>query len=427
MKISNLKDHIDEDVELKGWLWGSRGSGKIRFLNFRDGSGFVQVIFSINDVSQEIFDRSKHIGQESSIIVKGKVVANEKSSTGVEILGQDIEVLSASENYPITPKEHGTDFLMDRRHLWLRSPRQFHILKVRHQIIKSIRAYFDEQDFTLVDAPIFTANECEGTSTLFATDYFGENAYLSQSGQLYMESAAAAVGKAYCFGPTFRAENSNTRRHLTEFWMVEPEVAFMELPEDMDLAEGLIHKILTDVLENCEDALIALKRDVEPLKKALQPFKRLHYSDAVKILKDAGEEFEWGEDFGGGHETIIASQFETPVIVHRYPRKIKAFYMKTDPEDETLSLSMDVLAPEGYGEIVGGGQREESIDVLKEALKVHEIDEKDFSWYLDLRAYGSVPHAGFGLGLERTVAWICNLPHVRETIPFPRLPKRLKP
>ncbi len=427
MQVSNLSQYINQKVELKGWLWGSRGSGKIRFLTFRDGSGFVQVIFAINDVGESVFEKSKHITQESSVIIRGTVQANERAHSKVEIIGEDIEVYHAANGYPITPKEHGTDFLMDLRHLWLRSPRQQAILKVRHQIIRSVRDYFDNLDFTLVDAPIFTGNECEGSSTLFSTEYFGENAYLSQSGQLYMEAAAAAVGKAYCFGPTFRAENSNTRRHLTEFWMVEPEVAWMDLNGDMELAEGLIHKVLADVLDKCQSQLQFLERDQEPLKKALQPFVRLHYSDAVKILHEAGEEFEWGEDFGGGHETLIASQFDRPVIVHRYPKKCKAFYMKTDSENNELSLSMDILAPEGYGEIVGGGQREESIEILNQALETHQIDPEAFNWYMDLRKYGSVPHAGFGLGIERTVAWICQLPHVRETIPFPRLPRRLKP
>ena len=427
MLVAHLGDHLEEEVELNGWIWNSRGSGKIRFLSFRDGTGFVPVVFALHDVGEEIFAKTKHIGQETSVKIRGVVKANPKNPSGLEILGADIQIVSESTDYPITPKEHGTEFLIDHRHLWLRSPRQHAILKVRHQIISSIRAYFDDLDFTLVDAPIFTANECEGSSTLFETEYFGENAYLSQSGQLYMEAAAAAVGKAYCFGPTFRAENSNTRRHLTEFWMVEPEVAYMDLAGDMDLAEGLIHRVLKDVLENNQKELKLLERNLEPLEKALKPFAKLHYSDAVKILHEAGEEFEWGEDFGGGHETIIAKQFDTPVIVHRYPRKCKAFYMKTDPENADLSLSMDVLAPEGYGEIVGGGQREESNEVLEKALVEHKIEREAFHWYLDLRTFGSFPHAGFGLGVERTVAWVCGLPHVRETIPFPRMPRRLRP
>ena len=426
-RISELKNHIDEDVTIQGWVWHSRGSGKIRFLNFRDGTDFIQVIAGKNDVDEDAFDLLKHATQEQSLILEGRVVANEKSNTGIEFIASGVREQSPSTDYPISPKEHGTDFLMDRRHLWLRSPRQHSILRVRHQIIKSIRSYFDDLDFTLVDAPIFTPNACEGTSTLFETEYFGNQAYLSQSGQLYMEAAAMAVGKAYCFGPTFRAENSNTRRHLTEFWMVEPEVAFMELPEDMDLAQGLIQKIIRDVLENCAGELEALERDVDELKKSLKPFPRITYTEAVEILKKNGVDFQWGEDFGGGDETVISNEFGQPVIVHRYPADIKAFYMKRDPEDSKLSLSMDVLAPEGYGEIIGGGQREESIEVLEKAVQDHQLDPTVFDWYFDLRKYGSVPHAGFGLGVERTVSWICKLPHVRETIPFPRLPGRIRP
>jgi asparaginyl-tRNA synthetase len=320
---------------------------------------------------------------------------------------------------------------MDNRHLWLRSPRQQAILRIRHNITKSIRNYFDELNFTLIDAPIFTPNECEGSSTLFNTDYFGENAFLSQSGQLYMEAACAAFGKAYCFGPTFRAENSNTRRHLTEFWMVEPEVAYMDLEGDMELAEGLILKIVRDVLETCKNELTIIERNLEPLQIVAEAksFPRISYSSAVQILKDAGEDFEWGSDFGGAHETIICSQFKLPVIVHNYPACIKPFYMKqaNDQGNEQTVKNMDILAPEGYGEIVGGGERESDLEKLKDAMAKQKLNEKDYEWYLDLRRYGSIPHAGFGLGLERAVAWICGLSHVRETGAFPRLPKRLRP
>ncbi|MGL1933747.1 MAG: asparagine--tRNA ligase [Fibrobacterales bacterium] len=425
--IAKLPEHIDSQVTLFGWAWHQRGSGKVRFIKVRDGSGFVQAVVGKEDVGETIFDVARHISQESSIKIVATVVTNDRDPLGVELLVSHIEVINESKDYPITPKEHGTDFLMDNRHLWLRSPRQHAILQVRHQIITSVRSYFDSDGFTLVDAPIFTPNACEGTSNLFETDYFGQSAYLSQSGQLYMEAAAMAVGKAYCFGPTFRAENSNTRRHLTEFWMVEPEVAYLELDGDMDLAEGLLQKIITDVLANCPIQLETLKRDTALLKKGLTPFARISYDEAVAILKSEGVDFTWGDDFGGGDETVISSKFETPVIVHRYPADIKPFYMKKDPENPKVCLNMDILAPEGYGEIVGGSEREASLDVLLEGIKKHDLDPEIFDWYLDLRKYGSVPHAGFGLGIERTVAWICGLSHVRETIPFPRLPRRIRP
>ncbi len=425
--IAHLPTHIDQEVMLFGWAWHQRGSGKVRFIKVRDGSGFVQAVVGKEDVSEELFETAKHLTQESSIKLCGTVVKNERDPLGVELLVSSIEVIHKSEGYPITPKDHGTDFLMDNRHLWLRSPRQHAVLQVRHQIITSIREYFDQQHFTLVDAPIFTPNACEGTSTLFETDYFGQSAYLSQSGQLYMEAAAMAVGKAYCLGPTFRAENSNTRRHLTEFWMVEPEVAYLELDGDMDLAEGLLHKIIKDALNNCAIHLGTLKRDTALLEKSLQPMARISYDDAIDILKSEGVDFEWGNDFGSAEETLISGKFETPVIVHRYPTDIKPFYMKKDPENSKVCLNMDVLAPEGYGEIIGGSEREASLDTLLEGIKKHNLDPQIFDWYLDLRKYGSVPHAGFGLGVERTVAWICGLSHVRETIPFPRLPRRIRP
>ncbi|MDR2581375.1 MAG: asparagine--tRNA ligase [Fibromonadaceae bacterium] len=430
--IRNLKKNIGEEVSLSGWGWNIRGSGKVQFLQFRDGTGFVQVVAGASDISSEEFDLLRSLGQESSVKIKGKVVENAKSPIGVEIVASKIELISNTKNYPISPKEHGTDFLMDNRHLWIRSPRQQAILRIRHNITKSIRNYFDELDFTLIDAPIFTPNECEGSSTLFSTDYFGENAFLSQSGQLYMEAACAAFGKAYCFGPTFRAENSNTRRHLTEFWMVEPEVAYMDLEGDMELAEGLILRIVRDVLKTCPNELAIIERSLEPLQIVAEAksFPRISYSDAVQILKNAGENFEWGDDFGGAHETIICSQFKLPVIVHNYPSSIKPFYMKQasvqSGEPQTVK-NMDILAPEGYGEIIGGGERESDLEILKNAMAKQKLNEKDYEWYLDLRRYGSIPHAGFGLGLERAVSWICGLSHVRETGAFPRLPKRLRP
>lgn len=425
--IRDLKPLIGQVVTLSGWAWNVRGSGKIRFLRFRDGSGFLQVVASVQDVSADDFALMGHLGQESSIQVTGVVALNEKAPGGIELIASAVKLIHTSHDYPISPKEHGVDFLMDQRHLWLRSPRQQAILRIRHQIIRAIRDYFDNGGFTLVDSPIFTPNECEGSSTLFATQYFEEQAYLSQSGQLYAEAACMAVGRAYCFGPTFRAENSNTRRHLTEFWMVEPEVAYMDLAGDMQLAQGLVQFIVQRILDICSQELLVLERDLAPLQAILDgDFPRISYSDAVDLLRKSGVDFQWGDDFGGADETIISNQFGKPVIVHNYPVEIKPFYMKRSVDGRTVE-NMDILAPEGYGEIIGGSQREESLDVLLAAMSEAKLDPKDYAWYLDLRRYGSVPHAGFGLGVERTVAWICKLPHVRETIPFPRLPNRLRP
>ena len=426
--IRHIPQMIDQYVELAGWVCRVRGSGKVSFIQFRDGTGFVQVVAGIQDVSAEDFESIRHLTQESAIRVSGKVIASEHSPIGVEILANHIEIVHKTEDYPITPKEHGTDFLMDRRHLWIRSARQQAILTIRHQIVTAIRHYFDDNDFTLVDAPIFTANECEGSSTLFATKYFEENAYLSQSGQLYMEAACEAVGRAYCFGPTFRAENSNTRRHLTEFWMVEPEVAYMDLDGDIELAEGLVQAIVRRVLERCKNELQILERDTKPLEAVIKgSFPKISYTEAVKIIQDSGAPFKWGDDFGGADETIVSGKFERPVVVYGYPTEIKPFYMKKDPENPKVVRNMDILAPEGYGEIIGGGQREESLDVLEASLRAQGLAPAIYSWYLDIRRYGSVPHAGFGLGVERSVAWICGLPHVRETGAFPRLPNRLRP
>lgn len=426
--VRHLPSLIGQTVELAGWAWHVRGSGKVQFVNFRDGSGFVQVVVGAQDVAPEVFDRVRHLGQESAVRVRGLVVASEKAPGGVEVVAADVELVAPTQDYPISPKEHGTDFLMDRRHLWLRSPRQQAIMTVRHRIVQAIRHYFDDRDFTLVDAPIFTPNECEGSSTLFTTPYFEENAYLSQSGQLYMEAACQAFGRSYCFGPTFRAENSNTRRHLTEFWMVEPEVAYMDLEGDMELAEGLVQAIVNHVLAHCRRELELIGRPVAPLEAVVAgPFPRISYSEAVDILKGSGVDFRWGDDFGGADETIISEKFERPVIVHNYPTEIKPFYMKRDAAHPDTVRNMDILAPEGYGEIIGGGQREEDLDVLENAIRKQGLDPATYSWYLDLRRYGTVPHAGFGLGVERSVAWICGLPHVRETGAFPRLPRRLRP
>lgn len=426
--IRHLKDYIGQDVELAGWATRVRGSGKIAFIQFRDGTGFLQVVASVTDVPTEDFEQIKHLTQESAIRVKGRAVSSPKAPGGIEIIASHVELVSKTENYPITPKEHGTDFLMDRRHLWIRSPREHAILTIRHHIEAAIRRYFDERDFTLVDAPIFTPNECEGSSTLFSTPYFDETAYLSQSGQLYMEAAASAFGRAYCFGPTFRAENSNTRRHLTEFWMVEPEVAYMDLDGDMELAEGLVKEIVKSVLSECAGELSRIGRDTKALEiTANEPFARISYTDAVEIIQKSGAPFQWGDDFGGADETIVGSHFERPVIVYDYPAEIKPFYMKRSAENPKVVRNMDILAPEGFGEIIGGGQREEDLKTLEDAVKKQGLSPEVYSWYLDVRRYGSVPHAGFGLGLERTVAWICNLPHVRETGAFPRLPHRLRP
>ena len=387
----------------------------------------MQCVVFMGDVSAEVFERAADIGQESALRVVGEVRADARSPIGFEIGVRDLEVVHRTVDYPITPKAHGTAFLMDHRHLWLRSSRQHAILRVRSEIVKACRAYYDNNGFVLIDAPIFTPSSCEGSSTLFETAYFDEQAYLTQSGQLYMEAAAMAFGKVYCFGPTFRAEKSKTRRHLTEFWMVEPEVAYMDLAGDMDLAEDFICYVVQQVLETCRSALEYLQRDTAALERVQKPFPRISYSDAHAMLKTAGCDHTWGDDFGAEDETVLGNAHDRPVIVHRYPAACKAFYMKGDAENPDLALCMDVLAPEGYGEIVGGGQREDDLEVLRRKIAQHGLDEAPLQWYLDLRRYGSVPHAGFGLGIERTVAWVCGLPHVRETIPFPRLLQRLYP
>ncbi len=441
---SRLREHVGETVRLAGWLYHRRSSGKVHFLELRDGFGLVQCVMSKNDVDEATFAAADHLAQESSIEVTGEVKAHPKRADVFEIGAKELRVLAKTTGeYPITPKEHGTDFLMDHRHLWLRSKRQHAILRVRHTIIQAIRDFFDSREFTLVDAPIFTPNACEGTSTLFETDYHGDKAYLTQSGQLYMEAAAAAFGKAYCFGPTFRAEKSKTRRHLAEFWMVEPEVAFLDLEGDMDLAEDLIAHIVSRVLERRRGDLATLERDISKLEAIQKPFPRIRYDEAVEIIntfrrdkRARGEtnadgspivDFPWGEDFGGEDETIVSAKYDRPVMVHRYPAEVKAFYMKRDPDDARVALGVDVIAPEGYGEVVGGGQREESLETLEAAIAHHKLPKEAFEWYLDLRRYGSFPHAGFGLGVERCVAWMCGLGHVRETIPFARMLNRLSP
>jgi asparaginyl-tRNA synthetase len=397
-------------------------------VQLRDGTGVIQCVVFSGNVTPEVFEAASKLTQESSLEVTGLVKADTRSKIGFELDVQNLSVVGGAVDYPITPKDHGVAFLMDHRHLWLRSSRQNAILRIRAEIIRSIRNFFDEQGFTLVDAPIFTPNACEGTSNLFETDYFDEKAYLTQSGQLYMEAAAAAVGKAYCFGPTFRAEKSKTRRHLTEFWMVEPEVAYMDLAGDMELAEDLVFYIVQSVLKNRRLELEVLERDIAKLEAIQKPFPRITYDEAIEMLHKAGNtDTPWGEDFGADEETTISNNFDRPVFIHHYPKTIKPFYMKPDPENPKTVLNMDMIAPEGYGEIIGGSQREDDYEALLAGIKAHDLPEEAFDWYLDLRKYGSFPHAGFGLGIERTVAWICGLHHVRETIPFPRLMDRLRP
>ncbi|HZH33564.1 MAG TPA: asparagine--tRNA ligase [Pyrinomonadaceae bacterium] len=431
--INELKNHIGEEVTLKGWLYNSRSSGKLVFLQLRDGTGIVQcVVFKGN--SEEVFEKAKPLGQESALIVHGSVKADERSPIGVEIDVRDIEVLQNVHDYPITPKEHGTEFLMDNRHLWIRSRKQNAVLKIRHTVVKATRNFLDNQDFILCDTPIFTPAACEGTTTLFEVDYFGdEKAFLTQSGQLYNEATAAAFGKVYTFGPVFRAEKSKTRRHLTEFWMVEPEVAYASLDDMMVLSENLIAHIAQRVLEERQEELKVLERDTSKLESIIAPFPRVHYDDAVKILQEGFEEgklenrFEWGGDFGAPDETYISSRFDRPVIVHRFPAAIKGFYFERDRERPELALGIDVLAPEGYGEVVGGGERATSLEFLEKQLEEHNLPKEAFDWYLDLRRYGTVPHSGFGMGIERCTAWMAGIEHVRETIPFPRMLYRIKP
>ena len=424
--IEDLGKHDGQRVLLRGWLYNLRSSGKLHFLEVRDGTGIVQAVVFAKEVAPELFAAAGKLSQETSIEVEGTVRKHPKEGYEVGVSALRVVNVPTAE-YPISPKEHGVAFLMDHRHLWLRSKRQHAILRIRAEIVRAVRDFFDGRGFTLVDAPIFTPSACEGTSNLFEVGYFDQKAFLTQSGQLYMEAAAMALGKVYCFGPTFRAEKSKTRRHLTEFWMVEPEVAYMDLAGDMQLAEDFICFIVQRVLERRRPELAVLERDVAKLENIKPPFPRITYEEALEILKAGGKEVPFGEDFGGDEETVISEKFDRPVLIHRYPRAIKAFYMKTDPADARLALNVDVIAPEGYGEIIGGGQREDDLAVLEEQIKKHELPREAFEWFLDLRRYGSVPHAGFGLGIERTVSWLCGLHHVRETIPFPRMLERLTP
>ncbi len=427
MYVNEAENYIGKEVEIKGWLYNTRSSGKIAFLLVRDGTGIIQAIVSKNDVDEKTFEDARRLTQESSIIVKGKVKKEARAPSGYEIEVKAIEIVQLTQDYPITPKEHGVGFLMEHRHLWLRSKRQWAILRIRHTIEKSLRDFFDSRDFTLIDAPILTPNACEGSTSLFQTDYFGEPAFLSQSGQLYMEAAAIAFGKVYCFGPTFRAEKSKTRRHLTEFWMLEPEMAYVDFEGNLRIQEEMITFLVKEVLSNCSEELQIIERDTSLLRKIEPPFPRIHYRDAVELLKKKGSNITYGEDFGGDEETLLAAEFEKPVFVHHFPKAIKAFYMQPDPDDPSTVLADDLLAPEGYGEIIGGSQRIHNYDLLMQRLKENDLSIDAYQWYLDLRKYGSIPHSGFGIGLERTLAWIAKLPHLRETIPFPRLLEKIYP
>jgi asparaginyl-tRNA synthetase len=425
--ISNIAQHAGQNVELRGWLYNFRTSGKLKFLLLRDGSGTIQCVLSKKEVPEAVWEASEALSQETSLILRGMVNKDDRAPGGYEIWLSDLQIVGGSVDYPITPKEHGDAFLLDNRHLWIRSRRQHAILRVRHQVSKAIRDYLDDHGFIGFDAPILTPSASEGTTTLFAIDYFGEKAYLSQSGQLYQEPGAAALGKTYCFGPTFRAEKSKTRKHLTEFWMVEPEVAFMDLAELIELMEDFTCSVVARVLDICREDLKTLERDTTLLENVKKPFPRIHYNDASKTLRDKGLPFVHGDDFGAPDEEALTADYDRPIIVHRFPSAIKAFYMKADPEDLTLSLSADMLAPEGYGEIIGGSQREDSLQILEGKIKEHNLPKEAFEWYLDVRRYGTFPHSGFGLGLERTVSWICGIHHVREAIPFPRMIHRIKP
>ncbi|MGA1366961.1 MAG: asparagine--tRNA ligase [Blastocatellia bacterium] len=431
--ILDLGRHLGEEVTLKGWLYNKRSSGKLAFLEVRDGSGLIQAVVSKKEVDEETWAAAESVTQESSIILTGVPREHPKRPGVYELDVRTLTIVQLTHDYPISPKEHGVEFLMDHRHLWLRSRRQHAILRVRHEIIRAVRDFFDQRGFILCDTPVFTPAACEGTTTLFEVNYFDEKAYLTQSGQLYNEATAAAFGRTYCFGPTFRAEKSKTRRHLTEFWMVEPEVAYAQLDDIMVLAENFLAHIVTRVLESRREELAILERDISKLESILPPFPRLSYDDAVKLLHEGHEKglvehrFEWGGDLGSPDETYLSGLFDRPVMVHRYPAAIKAFYMEPDPARPDLALCVDVLAPEGYGEVIGGGERMSSLELLLQRIHEHQLPPDAFDWYLDLRKYGSVPHAGFGMGIERCVAWVCGLDHVRETIPFPRMLYRLNP
>ncbi|MGG0626644.1 asparagine--tRNA ligase [Bacillus pumilus] len=426
--INQVFKHVDEEVTIGAWIANKRSSGKIAFLQLRDGTGFIQGVVVKAEVEEEVFKLAKSVTQETSVYVTGQVTKDERSPLGFELQVKSIEVIHEATDYPITPKEHGTEFLMDHRHLWLRSKKQHAIMKIRNEIIRSTYEFFHQEGFVKVDPPILTGSAPEGTTELFATKYFDEDAYLSQSGQLYMEAAAMALGKVFSFGPTFRAEKSKTKRHLIEFWMIEPEMAFVEFNENLEYQENYVSHVVQSVLENCKVELHTLGRDTAKLENIKAPFPRITYDEAIKFLQDKGfDDIEWGDDFGAPHETAIAESYDKPVFITHYPTSLKPFYMQPAPDRDDVVLCADLIAPEGYGEIIGGSERVHDLDLLEERLKEHGLDQETYKWYTELRQYGSVPHSGFGLGLERTVAWISGAPHVRETIPFPRLLNRLYP
>ena len=426
--IEDIARHEGQAVTLRGWLHNRRSSGKIHFLTVRDGTGFIQCVMSRQAVGDEAFTRADHLAQETSIVVEGTVRADKRAPGGYEIDVTKLDVVSEAQNYPITPKEHGVDYLLDRRHLWIRTQRQQAVLRVRHEVINAVRDFFNSRGFILADTPIFTPSACEGTTTLFPVQYFEqETAFLTQSGQLYNEANAMALGRVYCFGPTFRAEKSKTRRHLTEFWMVEPEMAYATLDDVIELAEGLVASVVGRVLDKRATELKVLERDTTRLQAVQAPFPRVSYDEAAQILTRKGLPFEWGGDFGAPDETALSEEFDRPIAVHRYPSAVKAFYMKPDPDRPEVALCVDVLAPEGYGEIIGGGVRIDDYDLLLKRIHDHKLPQEAFEWYLDLRRYGSVPHGGFGMGIERVVSWICGLEHLREAIPYPRMLYRIYP
>jgi asparaginyl-tRNA synthetase len=425
--VRELSRHVHEEVVFSGWIDNKRSSGKIAFLQVRCGGGTVQVVIGRNDVPAEVWPDIERATQESTVRITGRVKVDKRAPSGVEVQATGFTLLFLTEEFPISPKEHGTAFLMEHRHLWLRSSRQRAALRVRSEVEQGIRDFFYERDFTLIDSPILTPAACEGTSTLFETDYFGDKAYLSQSGQLYLEPAAAALGKVYCFGPTFRAEKSKTRRHLMEFWMVEPEVAFLEFEGLCELAQEFVGYLAARVLDRNREELKILERDTAKLEAIVPPFPRITYTEAIEILQKAGNPIQWGDDFGGDEETILASQYDRPLLVTRFPTSFKAFYMQPDAENPDVVLGLDLLAPEGYGEIIGGSQRIHDHDLLLERLRQHDLPVEAFQWYLDVRKYGAFPHSGFGMGIERFVAWRCGLSHLRETIPYPRLLYKIYP
>jgi asparaginyl-tRNA synthetase len=426
--IAKVGQYVEQEVTIGAWLAGKRSSGKIAFLQLRDGTGFIQGVVVKAEVEEEMFQKAKNLTQESSLYVTGTVRTDERAPSGYELTVTKVEVLHEATDYPITPKEHGTEFLMDNRHLWLRSKRQHSVMKIRNEIIRATYEFFNDNDFVKIDPPILTGSAPEGTSELFHTKYFDENAYLSQSGQLYMEAAAMAMGRVFSFGPTFRAEKSKTRRHLIEFWMIEPEMAFVEFNENLEIQEQYVSYIVQSVLKNCSLQLKTLGRDTSKLEQITAPFPRITYDDAITFLQEKGfDDIAWGDDFGAPHETAIAEHYDKPVFITRYPTTLKPFYMQPAPDRKDVVLCADLIAPEGYGEIIGGSERIHDYDLLKKNLELHQLSLDDYQWYLDLRKYGSVPHSGFGLGLERTVAWISGVEHVRETIPFPRLLNRLYP